>query len=80
MQERLPSCVGLVPRLYRGPFELQAVEASLNDLIIKGSRAVTGFMKPEGVVIYHIAAGISFKKTIEKDQEPKSLQQFTPPQ
>ena len=28
-------------------------------------------MKPEGVVIYHKAANMMFKKTIEKDEEPK---------
>jgi hypothetical protein len=30
-------------------------------------------MKPEGIVVFHVAANAGFKKTIEKDHEPKSL-------
>ena len=30
-------------------------------------------MKPEGIVIFHEAARTLFKKTLEKDSEPKSL-------
>jgi len=30
-------------------------------------------MKPEGIVIYHIAGNVGFKKTIENDSIPKSL-------
>jgi len=29
-------------------------------------------MKPEGVVVFHIAGNLGFKKTIEKDEVPKS--------
>lgn len=32
-----------------------------------------GFMDPEGVVAFHVAAGIGFKKTIKGDEQPKSL-------
>jgi len=44
----------------------------LRDLIETGSVASPGFMRPEGVVVYHVAANMYFKKTIEKDEEPKS--------
>jgi hypothetical protein len=37
----------------------------------QGSRAATGFMKPEGVVVFHVSGNVGFKKTIEKDDEPK---------
>jgi len=37
-----------------------------------GSMAVNGFMKPEGIVIYHTAANIFFKKTIDNDDFRKS--------
>jgi hypothetical protein len=30
-------------------------------------------MRPEGVVVYHTAANIAFKRTLEKDESPKSL-------
>ena len=69
----LPACVGLVPVLYRGIFTTYAVDAALADLKNYGSKAATGFMKPEGVVIFHTASNTMFKKTIEKDETPKSM-------
>ena len=36
-----------------------------------GSQAAPGFMKPEGIVVFHKASGTSFKVTIEKDAEHK---------
>jgi hypothetical protein len=30
-------------------------------------------MRPEGVIVFHVAANIGFKKTLERDEEPKSL-------
>lgn len=40
----------------------------------EGSVAAPGFMKPEGIVVFHVAAGVSFKKTLEKDDQPKGRQ------
>lgn len=71
MQDVLPPCCGLVPVLYRGLFLTDAVDAELRDLQNNGSVAAPGFMKPEGVVVYHVAGNCGFKKTIEKDEEPK---------
>jgi hypothetical protein len=73
MQDVLPACVGLVPVLYRGIFTTDAVEAALDDLRTNGSKAAPGFMKPEGVVCFHTAANVGFKKTLDKDELPKSL-------
>lgn len=73
MQEILPKCVGLVPVLYKGIFTTQAVEEALESLRKNGSFASPGFMKPEGVVVYHTAGNVGFKKTLEKDEIPKSL-------
>lgn len=70
-QQVLPACVGLVPVLYRGIFDTSAVNNALQNLQLGGSVAVPGFMKPEGVVVFHIAGNAGFKKTIEKDEEPK---------
>ena len=47
--------------------------AALEALRVRGSEAAPGFMNPEGVVIYHIAGNIGFKKTIEKDEQPKGI-------
>lgn len=74
VQEKLPSCCGLVPILHKGTFDSILFDNILKTLEEKGSFAAPGFMKPEGIVIYHPAANILFKKTIEKDSEPKSLQ------
>jgi hypothetical protein len=30
-------------------------------------------MNPEGIVCFHTAANIGFKKTLEKDELPKSI-------
>lgn len=68
-----PGCCGVVPELYRGEFGQSPIMSALKSLEKNGSVAAPGFMKPEGIVIYHVAAGIGFKKTIEKDDVPKSL-------
>ncbi len=68
-----PSCVSVVPVLYQGPFDTAKIEDIVINLAATGSQAAPGFMKPEGIVIYHEAARIYFKKTIEKDESPKGL-------
>lgn len=70
-QEVLPKCIGLVPVLYRGIFDTVKIEEVLEELKINGSQASKGFMNPEGIVIFHIAGNLMFKKTIEKDEVPK---------
>lgn len=68
-----PACCLVVPVLWDGPFEHLDVNRVLGDLASGGSRAAPGFMQPEGVVVFHTAARVGFKKTLEKDDEPKSL-------
>jgi hypothetical protein len=67
----LPECCGLVPVLYQGHFFMFEVDQALFILDKEGSKAAPGFMNPEGVVVYHTAGNLSFKKTIEKDEQPK---------
>jgi hypothetical protein len=62
----------VVPTLYQGEFSMEAINTSLRVLKLLGSAAEPGFMNPEGIVIYHTAANICFKKTIENDETPKS--------
>jgi hypothetical protein len=66
-----PACVDVVPVLYRGPFSTSMVALELEHLNDSGSRAAPGFMQPEGVVVYHVGGNLLFKKTIEKDDQPK---------
>lgn len=68
-----PSCCHVVPTLYTGVFDTSVIDNILNDLIINGSTAAPGFMKPEGVVIYHIASKTLFKKTLDKNDGHKKI-------
>ncbi len=70
-QDMLPPCCHLVPVLYRGQFDTAFVNSTLTMLGATGSKAAPGFMKPEGVVVFHIAGNVGFKKTLEKDEVPK---------
>jgi hypothetical protein len=71
MQERAPSCCHVVPVLYRGDFLTESAASELVSLSALGSAAAPGFMRPEGIVTYHIAANVGFKTTIDNDHEPK---------
>ncbi len=63
--------VSVVPILHEGLFDTAVIQATLTLLGAEGSRAAPGFMKPEGVVIFHKAANAMFKKTLDKDDEWK---------
>lgn len=69
-----PKCCEVVPVLYQGMFDTQKINEVLEDLKINGSRAVPGYFDVEGIVIFHTASGHYYKKTIEKDEKPKSLE------
>jgi hypothetical protein len=75
-QDVLPPCCGLVPVLARGNFD--AVSFTAHEALMRlqdlGSFAAPGFMQPEGIVIFHTAGNVGFKRTLEKDDQPKSLQ------
>jgi hypothetical protein len=82
-QEAAPACCHVVPVLYRGGFDMAAVNEALETLQTDGSVAAPSFMNPEGVVVYHTAANQCFKKTIKGDdgkyQEPKKEHPPKPP-
>jgi RNA ligase len=71
--EARPACCHVVPTLYAGPMNEEAITGALNALHLYGSRAAPGFMDPEGIVIFHTAANFGFKKTLKKDEVPKSM-------
>ena len=62
-----------VPVLWRGEFSTGKVVQIVNDLRKFGSMAAPGYMRPEGIVVYHTAANTMFKVTLENDEQPKSL-------
>jgi hypothetical protein len=65
-----PACCRVVPVLYRGMFDTDTISITLDNLSMSGSQA-TPFMDPEGVVVFHEAAGIMFKKTFKNDNGGK---------
>jgi len=72
-----PACCDVVPVLYEGQLEdhgvMTGVNLSLLRLQAMGSMAAPGFMRPEGIIIFHKQSGHLFKKTLEKDAEPKGV-------
>lgn len=66
-----PSCCNVVPTLYVGLFDTLKIDDVLEMLRRNGSKASPGFMRPEGVVVFHSASGYLFKKTIERDEYHK---------
>ncbi len=66
-----PSCCHVVPILYEGIFTPTAADDAIFQLAGQGSKAAPGFMNAEGIIVYHSAANLCFKKTIMKDEEPK---------
>ena len=69
--ENRPSCCSVVPVLWQGDFTLLDIGSVMSHLKQTGSKASPGFMNPEGVVVFHTAANIGFKKTFEKDNTGK---------
>ncbi len=67
MQDELPPGIGLVPIIWRGVFEDCGVSAIMAVLRENGSYAAPGYMNPEGIVIYHVAGSVGFKKTLGGD-------------
>lgn len=71
-----PACCQVVPELFRGNFSTNDVNNCISFLREDGSVAAPGFMKPEGVIVFHVAANAGFKVTLEKDEEPKSAAEW----
>lgn len=67
-----PSCCHVVPTLWRGLFSTDQIRETLKVLETGGSQAAPGFMRPEGIIVYHVAGQHLYKVTLEKDSEPKS--------
>lgn len=70
-QEHAPACCHVVPVIARGVFDTRTADLALAVLNQGGSIAAPGFMRPEGIVVFHVAGNVGFKKTIEKDEAPK---------
>lgn len=69
----LPDNVHAVPVLCEYTFSTDAITSTLDMLEANGSYAAPGYMRPEGVVVWHSAARTAFKVTLENDEVPKAL-------
>jgi hypothetical protein len=71
--ETRPACCDVVPTLYRGLWTPGCAPQAVKLLREGGSVAAPGFVKPEGIIIWHTAARQLFKVTLEKDEVPKGM-------
>jgi hypothetical protein len=55
----------------QGMFSSRLVHEAMDVLNLTGSFAAPGFNNPEGIVIYHTAGNLLFKKTFEGDEKGK---------
>ncbi len=75
--ESRPACCHVVP-VIASQIGLDGINGYLQALASTGSRAAPGFMKPEGIVVFHAQGNILFKATIEKDDEYKGKSHAAP--
>ena len=71
-EDNKPECCHVVPILYTGEFDTAKINEVLSMLETNGSIASPGFMRPEGIIIYHKHANVLFKKTFKNDDKGKS--------
>ncbi len=69
-----PACCHVVPVLRLWIFDVTVVDAVLAELAAKGSVAAPGFMKPEGVVVFHAQSRTLYKKTLDHNDGHKGAQ------
>lgn len=67
-----PKCCYVVPVILEGTFYTSYWQTALNFLRENGSKAAPGFLRPEGIVVFHSAANQLFKATLDDDEQPKS--------
>lgn len=71
--DNVPKCCSVVPVLYSGLFSSSEVNYQVQQLRERGSVAAPGYPNPEGVVVFHMAAGLYFKATCKDDGKPKGM-------
>ena len=67
-----PKCCHVVPLIGKLEFNTEKISVLLEWLKVHGSVAASGYMNPEGIVIYHTAGNLYFKKTLENDEKAKT--------
>ena len=72
-EENKPIVCDVVPTLYTGTFDLQAVDACLEWLHTIGSAAKPGYMNPEGIILYHTDSHTMYKQTLDNDRPKNTM-------
>lgn len=67
LPEGLPSNISYVPILGIRTFDFKFIDETIQSLKTTGSIAAPGYMNPEGIVLFHPAAGKLFKYTFDGD-------------
>lgn len=67
----IPDQLWSVPIVAQWTFDTAIINETFVNLREKGSFASPGFMDPEGIIVYHTAAGAAFKMTFEYDEKGK---------
>ena len=65
--ENVPSCVSVVPIVGQGMLTDGVIGRAVEKLREGGSAAVPGFMRPEGVIVFHTASRQLYKVLLEND-------------
>lgn len=65
--------VYVVPTLTTYQFDSGVIEGVLTSLRVTGSVAAPGFMRPEGIVVFHTGSRTMFKETLDNDDQPKGV-------
>ncbi|WP_282203907.1 RNA ligase family protein [Kitasatospora fiedleri] len=70
-QSSLDDVVDAVPVMYRGPFSESVIVRAMTNLREEGSFAVSGFMNPEGICVYHSQSRDVYKVTLDNNDRGK---------
>ncbi len=71
-RELLPACVSVVPVLYEGALDNVEIAKQLALVVMNGSRAVPGWTKPEGIVVFSHMTKTCWKRLCENEYLHKS--------
>lgn len=71
-KDNRPACCHVVPVLYEGEMDFIRIDALMANLVAEGSRAVPGFMDPEGLILWHDAARCYFKLPLKAEPKGKN--------
>jgi hypothetical protein len=69
-KQEKPACCDVVPLL--GYYMPSQIEPVLEELRNGGSKAAPGYMRPEGLIIWHSQSKMYYKVLLENDEVPKS--------